>query len=338
MERRRNIFVTNDAFSPIRINEVITGPIGPTGETGPTGPVGPTGEKGEIGSTGLNGFVGPTGPSGGIGATGQTGAIGVTGPQGQIGQEGETGPTGPQGDLGSSGPSPIGATGPTGVTGFTGGTGATGQVGFTGATGNVGFTGATGAIGLTGPMGEIGPIGATGPVGFTGVTGPTGPVGATGEIGATGAQIILTPVQFQGTITGPFVVPTTPTLISGYTESFSDPIFDPVAGTFTPTGSAGTTSVFYINFTANLVTNDVERSSLFLSLTKLPAQTGSIKFFQAGDSGGTIIPFRFLVNYSVISQFENSFSYAIRVLSSPSPSAVSTLTNISFRGILLDQL
>ncbi|AHH01880.1 collagen triple helix repeat protein [Pithovirus sibericum] len=335
MKRRRNIFVTDDAFSPIRINEVITGPIGPTGETGPTGPSGPTGEKGAIGPTG---FVCPTGPSGGVGATGQTGLIGPTGPQGQIGQGGETGPTGPQGNTGSPGPSPIGATGPTGATGSIGFTGATGPVGFTGTTGNVGFTGPTGEIGPTGAMGATGLIGATGPIGLTGTTGPIGPIGATGEIGATGAQVILTPVQFQGTITGPFVVPTTPTLISGYTESFSDPIFDPVAGTFTPTGSAGTTSIFYISFTANLVTNDVERSSLFLSLSKLPAQTGSTKYFQAGDSGGTIIPFRFLVNYNIIFQFENSFSYAIRVVSSPSPSAVSTLTNISFRGIFLGQL
>lgn len=104
------------AFDTIfgRMQEFLTGIIGPTGPEGPTGPYG--GPKGPTGPTGV-GLLGPPGITGNLGSTGPTGNKGNLGPTGPIGpSDGPLGPTGPIGQRGVKGD--IGPTGPMGGAGM----------------------------------------------------------------------------------------------------------------------------------------------------------------------------------------------------------------------------
>jgi len=98
------ILKQKDQFGIItNIKEVISGPVGATGDAGLMGPTGATGDAGLAGPTGATGDAGLAGP------TGATGDPGLAGPTGATGDAGLIGPTGATGDAGLMGPT--GATG-----------------------------------------------------------------------------------------------------------------------------------------------------------------------------------------------------------------------------------
>ena len=97
---------------------------------------------------GLKGETGDKGPQGDQGAAGETGAVGPQGPQGDQGAAGETGAKGPQGDQGAAGET--GAVGPQGPQGAAGETGVKGPQGQQGAAGETGVKGPQGQQGLPG--------------------------------------------------------------------------------------------------------------------------------------------------------------------------------------------
>jgi hypothetical protein len=161
------------------------------------------GPTGWTGSTGFTGWTGPTGVRGVAGSatnTGATGPTGWTGPQGVPGTATNTGATG---DMGP--PGEMGHTGPQGLAGAATNTGATGDVGPVGDVGPPGDFGFTGPTGMTGDLGPPGDLGAPGDLGYTGPTGNLGPTGPT-SIGSTFSLVAT-----------PFMLPTTPTLLSGST-------------------------------------------------------------------------------------------------------------------------
>jgi hypothetical protein len=131
-----------------KLDQGVTGPIGPAGVAGPIGPAG---------------VAGPPGPAGVAGPIGPAGMAGPPGPAG-------VGPPGPAGVAGPPGPAGVGPTGPAGVAG---------------PIGPVGETGPPGPVGLQGP---IGPAGVPGPIGLAGLAGPIGPTGPTGTAGSVDIQ------------------------------------------------------------------------------------------------------------------------------------------------------
>lgn len=143
------------------VDELGTGPAGPTGATGPAGPTGATGPQGP------QGVAGPTGATGETGATGPAGS-GVTIKGSLAGGAGA--PSSPvTGDMWIANGT---------LSGWVTAVAGDGVVWNGSAWQNVGP--------IRGPTGATGATGATGSTGATGATGPQGPAGATGPAGPTG--------------------------------------------------------------------------------------------------------------------------------------------------------